>query len=111
MVSWIIIAVLLIAAVMAIKLNHLRHRVWIILVIVVALFIYISTAIVYKENQLKVESTQDFFDAARIYLGWLGNGFQNLKSLTGNAVNMDWKSTNGTLINDTKIPGGKVKET
>ena len=109
MVSWIIIGILLIAAVIAIKLNHMRHRVWILAVILFALFLYISTTVVYKENGIKIETTQDFLSAAKVYLGWLGNGFQNLKALTGNAVKMDWTSTNGTIINTTKISGADSK--
>ena len=102
MISWLIIGILVISAVIALKMNHLRHRVWIIMVIIFALFIYTSIAVVYSQNQLEVNSTEGFMNSAKIYFGWLGNGFQNVRSLTGNAVKMDWKATNGTLLNITK---------
>ena len=98
MINWIIISVLIIAAVLALKLNHLRHKVWIILVILIALFLYTSVSLVYKENNLTLEKTEDVFSIARVYLGWLGNGFSNMKALTGNAVKIDWKSTNSSII-------------
>jgi len=74
MMGVLIIAVLVVAAVMFIKMNHFRHKLTIIALLLFALFLI------------------------KVYTGWLGNGFQNLKSLTGNAVRMDWTSTNGTFL-------------
>jgi len=47
---------------------------------------------------------EGFVRSVKIYKGWLANGFQNIRVLVGNAVNMDWKSTNGTFSfkNNTK---------
>jgi hypothetical protein len=102
MIGWLIIFALVIAGVFALKMNHMRHRVWILLIIVFGLFLSISITMVYKQNQIKLNSAEDFFKAGGIYLGWLGHSFDNLKSLTGNAVNMDWTATNGTFLKEDK---------
>jgi len=101
MVSWLIIGVLIVIAVIALKINHLRHKIWIVAVILLVIFLYMTVSLVYKENELKVDNTEDFFHITKVYLGWLGNGFNNLKSLTGYAVKLDWGSSNTSFMNKT----------
>ncbi len=97
MISWMIIGVLVIAALIALKMNHLRHRLWILGLVFLALFLYTSAAIVYHENELKFDTTEGIFSSIKIYIGWLSNGFQNLKTLSGNAVDLDWADSNETF--------------
>ena len=99
MISWMVIGILVIIAVLALKMNHLRHRIWILMLVFLALFLYTSAAIVYSENELKFNTMDGIFSSARIYIGWLGNGFQNLKALSGKAVDMDWTDSNETFVN------------
>jgi len=100
MISWMVISVLVIAAVLALKMNHLRHRIWILLLVFLALFLYTSATIVYSENNLKFDTMDGIFSSVKIYIGWLGNGFQNLKVLSGKAVDLDWTNSNETFVNE-----------
>jgi len=102
MISWIVIGILIVAGIFAIKLNHLKHRFFVIILILLALFLYTSMNLVTEKNSLDLTTSEGFFNAVKVYTGWLGNGFQNLKSLTGRAIGMDWKSTNGTFIGKSK---------
>ncbi len=95
-----VISVLVIAAVLALKMNHLRHRIWILLLVFLALFLYTSATIVYSENNLKFDTMDGIFSSVKIYIGWLGNGFQNLKVLSGKAVDLDWTNSNETFVNE-----------
>ncbi len=108
MISWIVIAILVGAAVIALKMNKLRHKIWIIGLIVFALFLYASVAVVYKENELEFRTVEGLLSSAKVYVGWLGNSFQNLKSVVGNAIKMDWVSTNGTFFNKTDVEAKKI---
>ena len=90
MISVAIIAVLVVAAVVLIKVNHFRHKMTIVALLVFALFLYSTAIVVNKTNELDLTTTEGVFDAVKVYLGWLGNGFGNLKTLTGNAIKMDW---------------------
>ena len=92
--------ILVIAGVIAIKFNHLRHRFFIVILILLALFLYTTMTMVSESNQIKLDSTDGVLHALKVYMGWLGNGFQNLKDLTGKAIKMDWKSTNGSFADD-----------
>jgi len=99
MLNWVIITILILFALVALKINKLRHKFWIIFLILLVLFLYTSVSIVYDKYEIEVNSVEGVFHAARVYLGWLANSFQNLKMLTGNALRMDWTSTNASFFN------------
>ena len=107
MISWIVITILVVCGIFAIKMNHLRHRVFIIILLVLALFLYTSITLVDNRHDFDYKSSEGVFDAMKIYTGWLANGFQNLKTITGNAIKMDWSSTNGSFLNKTKTDSVK----
>jgi len=94
-----IVGILIIAALIALKMNNLRHKLWIIVLICTVLFLYTTASVVYAKNELQLDTVEGVFSSIKIYLGWLGNGFQNLKTLTGNAVKMDWSETNSSFLN------------
>lgn len=100
MIGIMVVGILVVLAVIMIRMNHFRHKMTIILLLVFALFLYTTIVVVDKTNEFDLTTTEGFFSAAKVYLGWLGNGFNNLKSLTGNAIKMDWISTNGTFFSE-----------
>ncbi len=108
MINWIIIIVLVLIAFFLLKINRIRHKFWILLIIFLALFFYITITVVHTTNQFDFSNTKGIFNAGKVYLGWLGNGFQNLKALAGNVIGMDWDSTNGSFSNK---PAEKDKTT
>jgi len=103
MISWLIIAILCFMAFFVMKLTHIRHKVSLIFIIGLLLFLYISALLVNTDNEFDLSTTEGFAGALRIYAGWLANGFQNMKALTGNAIKMDWATSNDTFINKTLV--------
>ena len=108
MISWMVIAVLLVAAIIALKMNKLRHKVWIIALIVLALFLYMSVTLVYRENELEINTVEGILRSAKIYVGWLGNSFQNLRVVMGNVIKMDWTSSKNISFFNKTIAAEKV---
>ena len=104
MISWIVVVILVVIGITLIKMNHFRHRVFIILLILFALFLYGTFSAINTMNELELTTTDGIWEATTLYFGWLANGFQNLKSITGNVIDMDWTSTNGTLFNKIPLP-------
>ena len=98
MISWIVIAILIVVGIIALKLNHLRHRMFILGLIIFALFLYTSMNVIAEKNNLDFKSSDGIIDAIKLYVGWLANGFDNMRSLVGNIVKMDWSSVNGTFF-------------
>ena len=104
MFSWIIIVVLVVLGVFLLKINHFRHKMWILIVILLALFLYSTIYIVNSQNNMDFTSFSGFMGSMKVYGGWLANGFQNLKSLGGEATEMDWTSVNGSFIENNSNP-------
>jgi hypothetical protein len=105
MVSWIIIGILVILAFFVVKMRHVKHKFTLVFIIILALFFYFSFSLVSKHYNLDFSSTNGFSKSLKVYFGWLANGFHNLKDITGNVVNMDWKSANGS-IDEFKLKSG-----
>ncbi|MAG02725.1 hypothetical protein CMI42_05285 [Candidatus Pacearchaeota archaeon] len=101
-INWLVIGILVIVGIIAIKLNHLKHRFFIILLILLALFLYSSAALVNNNNDIDLKSSEGIFSAIKVYTGWLANGFENVKELTGKAIKMDWTRTDGEFFRDGK---------
>ena len=80
--------------------NHLRHRIFIILLILLALFLYTSLGLVAEQNSLDFKSVNGLTTALKVYGGWLANGFDNMKEITGNIIGMDWSNTNSSFFEE-----------
>ena len=100
MISWIVIAILVIVALFVIKIGYLRHKFSIIFLILLALFLYITVNIVTEKNNLDFTTTDGLFNSIKVYWGWLANGFHNIKEITGKTIKMDWKSSNETFLKE-----------
>ena len=98
MISWIILIVLIIVGITAIKINHLKHRFFIIMLVFLALFLYTSIAFISEQNDLNPDSSEGVLNTLKVYNGWLANGFKNMKSIAGNVIKMDWTSTNASFF-------------
>ena len=102
MLNWIIIFVLVMAGIYVLKISHIRHRFWIFFLIFLAIFLYVSLTVVNSKYDLDFTTFDGLSKSIKVYLGWLGNGFQNMKVLTGYAIKMDWtSSSNKSLLDKT----------
>ena len=70
------------------------------MLVLIALFLYSTIALVTEEEKLDLTSSEGLFDASKVYIGWLANGFDNIKEITGKAIKMDWTSTDGKFLNN-----------
>jgi len=102
MLSWIIIGVTLLVILVVSKLIHFRHfkhRVTAIVLVLFLLFAYVTFANVVKENNIDIKTVDGIIKAGNVYLAWLKLSFENLKVLSGNAINMNWSPTKGNSFN------------
>lgn len=100
MISWIVIIILVIVALFVIKISYLRHKLLMIFLIILALFLYITLNVVLEQNNLDFTTVGGFFHSIKVYWGWLANGFQNIKEITGKVIKMDWVSSNKTFFKE-----------
>jgi len=101
----ILLIVLIIAIWLFIEFKRFRHKIVAVFLILLIVFTYFSFASVIKGKGLDLKSVDGMKQASKLYFLWLGNAFKNLKVVTSNVINMDWKgneSLNETLKNNSQ---------
>ena len=93
----IIVLVLIVVVWILVELKRFRHKIWAIFLILLILFTYLSFGAVVKGKNLDFTSANGIKTAGQLYFSWLGSVFGNLKTITTNAIHMNWKSTNTSL--------------
>jgi len=86
----IIISILAVGVYMLAELRRFKHKLWAMLIILLLLFAYVSFTLTLKGKDIDFKSVPGLIQAGKIYFLWLGGIFGNMKSITGNAINMDW---------------------
>ncbi len=91
-VTIFIIAALVIAIWVIVELKRVRHKIFAIFLIGLILFLYFSSAFVFKEQDIDFKTISGLTTAGKLYFTFLGSIFGNLKTITTNAIKMDWKN-------------------
>lgn len=91
-ITLFIVAVLIIAIWVIIEIKRLRHKVFAIFLIALILFTYISFSVTLKGQDIDFRSASGLLSATKLYFSWLVSIFTNLKSITTQAIHMDWIS-------------------
>lgn len=86
---FIVIAVIVLIYVL-VEFKRLRHKLFAVFLITLILFSYLSAAYLFKGQDINFKSVSGLVTASRIYFSWLGTIFVNFKSITTNAVHMNW---------------------
>lgn len=87
----LIVVVLMVFVWLFIEFKRAKHKLLAIFLIFLLLFTYWGFVASIKDKDINFKSLDGIKTAGQLYFAWLGNVFTNLKSLTGNAVKMDWK--------------------
>ena len=89
-VTFLIIAGLIMSIWILIEIKRMKHKLFAIFLIVLILFVYVSMMVVFKGKELNYKSIGGLQEASTLYFSWLGSAFGNVKSITNNAIKMDW---------------------
>lgn len=87
---------LIVVVLLFIKFRHFKHRTFAILLILLLVFVYVTSTRVLHQYDLNLKSVAGIEKAVKVYFVWLGGAFDNLKVITGNAMKMDWDIKNKT---------------
>jgi uncharacterized membrane protein len=85
-----IVIALIVLLVVFLKVKHMNQRLSAIIIVVLLLFFYVSYSKVTEDQEIDYKSASGVEKGARLYFTWLGNLFDNFRTITGNAINMDW---------------------
>jgi len=90
MANWILIAILLVLIFIIVRFKELKHRIFIIFIIVLILFGILSIGAIYTKNEVDLTSFEGLVAATKLYTSWLKTVYINVAQLTGQAVKQDW---------------------
>jgi len=97
--STIIFLSILIAVIWVfVEVKRLKHKVVAMILIALIIFSYLSFFAVFSSQEIDLKSPLGMVDATKIYFSWLGSIFTNLKMLTTNAIHLNWKPDNSTIV-------------
>ena len=93
-ITLFIVAVLIIAIWVIIEVKRLRHKIFAIFLIALILFTYISFTVTLKGHDIDMTTIPGVMAASKLYMFWLVSSFNNLKSITTQAIGLDWTPQN-----------------
>lgn len=96
-VAVLIISVLVIAIWVVIEIKRLKHKLFAIFLIGLILFAYLSFTFSLRGQDIDIKTIPGVIEASKLYFSWLGSAFGNIKSITINAIKMDW-GANKTIV-------------
>tara|TARA_Y100000310_G_C20389947_1_gene672255 strand:- start:241 stop:558 length:318 start_codon:yes stop_codon:yes gene_type:complete len=97
--SIIVVIVLIFLIFLFVKLKYIKHKLsWIIVLFLVLVF-YIGFLASTAGQNIDFATFDGSQTAIKLYLSWLGNSFDNMRVLTGQAINLDW-GTNSSQIRE-----------
>lgn len=100
MLTWMIVLLAIIAIFVVSRLihfNHFKHKLFAILLILLVAFLFVSIIGVVKSYNINLKSPEGILNAGKVYYSWLAQAFGNVKSLTGQAIGMDWTPENVSI--------------
>lgn len=90
-VTVFILAGLIAAIWILIEIKRMKHKLFAIFLIALVLFVYFSFTAATNGKEINFKSIDGIKNIVQVYFSWLGGFFSNLKTITSNAIHMNWK--------------------
>ena len=89
-IVWAVVITIIAVLFIIIRFRHMRHRFYVIAIVLILAFFYLSGMNIIKQNDVDLTSFNGFVTAGKIYVKWMGKVVENVKSVSGNVIKMDW---------------------
>ena len=89
-VTLFVIIALIVLIWVLIETKRFKHKMFAWFLIGLLLFGYLSFSYVMRNQDVDFGTISGFLTAGKIYFSWLGSIFGNFKSMTTNAIKMNW---------------------
>ncbi len=96
-VTIIIIALVIALIWIFVELRRFKHKFFAIFLIALILASYFGFVVPLKGKEIDYKSIDGLQNVAKLYFLWIGSIFKNFKSITANAVKMDWKGDTSNM--------------
>ncbi len=91
MVALVLIIGVLIAILFFVKLTNKGQNVWSYLIVAGMIFLVVTLLYATTLPGVSLMSFEGFVDFSKIYFSWLGKLFGNVATITGRALELDWR--------------------
>lgn len=99
----IIVIALVIALIwIVVEMRRFNHKFLAILLIILILASYFGFVVTLKGKDIDYKSVNGLQTVAKLYFIWIGQIFKNFKTITANAIKLDWKG-DSSGINEKNI--------
>lgn len=88
--TWFLVAILILIVYLVMKVSSKKQEVAIGMTWFLFLFIVFTTTYLYISSDYKLTTFDGFAGFVKHYFSWLGAMFENVKTITTNAINLDW---------------------
>ena len=97
----LVVGILIVGIWVFIEFKRFKHKLLAIFLIMLIIFTYVSFLVTLKGKDINFRSIDGIKEAGTLYFSWLGSVFGNIKSITTNAIRMDWSPDPGNGTNHT----------
>ena len=90
--GWLIAIIALVLLFLFLR-KYIEHKVIVVVLVLLFVFILISFLTItgsIKSYNIDWKSADGIVQIGKVYVSWIGQVFVNLKTMTGNAVNLNW---------------------
>ena len=77
--------------------STIKYKIFAVLLIAIILFTYISFSVTIRDKNIDLTTVSGFVTANKLYFSWLVNVFKNFKTVTVQAIKLDWGVTNSPV--------------
>ena len=91
-VTVIIIALIIALIWIFVELRRFQHKFFAIFLIALILISYFGFVVTLKGKDINYKSIDGLQTVAKLYFVWIGSLFKNFKTITANAIKLDWKN-------------------
>ena len=90
-ITFFIVAALIVAVWILIEVKRFKHKIFAVFLIFLILFTYLSFSYTLSGQDIDLKTISGITEAGKLYMVWLGSMFSNVKVITANVIDMDWK--------------------
>lgn len=84
------VSILVIVVWFLLEFKRLKHRLFAVFIICLILFLFFSGAYVFKDKEFDYKTVPGILSMMKTYCSWMFSVSGNFKTITSNAVHMDW---------------------
>lgn len=97
--TWFLVIAIVLVLLLVFKFKEIRHKIGLIAIALILVFLVFSFTQVYKSNGGDLKSFDGVTKVGKLYFSWLGSIIKNVGNIGGYAIHRDWglNLTNSSL--------------